>query len=37
MALQDALLWVLRTLARCPTAQVMARGNVLGSAAVTGG
>ena len=35
MALQDALLWVLRTLARCPTAQV-ARGNVLGSAAVTG-
>ena len=35
MALPDALLWALRTLARCPTAQV-ARGNVLGSAAVTG-
>ena len=35
LSLQDALLWVLRTLARCPSAQV-ARGNVLGSAAVTG-
>ena len=35
LSLQDALLWVLRRLARCPSAQV-ARGNVLGSAAVTG-
>ena len=35
LSLQDALLWVLRVLARCPSAQV-ARGNVLGSAAVTG-
>ena len=35
LALQDALLWVLRALARLPSAQV-ARGNVLGSAAVTG-
>ena len=35
LSLQDALLWVLRTLGRCPSAQV-ARGNVIGSAAITG-
>ena len=35
LSLQDALLWVLRTIARIPSAQV-AKGNVLGSAACTG-